>query len=88
MAVEFGTSWIETLELLLGGRAFISLRETVDLQIFGSMSGARLVLSRGELPFVKISPRRLAIPSRELIKYLKKRERPTQYYPKHSMELQ
>lgn len=61
---------IDWIEEILGDRQFITARETVDFGIFGSMSGVRLLRAKGALPFIRISPRRFAIPRKELIQFL------------------
>lgn len=70
MSSQVVDSLLEELEARLEDRTFVTVRELVDCGIFGSMSSARMALSKGRLPFVRISPRRLAIPRQALIAFL------------------
>lgn len=70
MTLHIIDSFIEEFEVRLGSRSFITIRELVDYGIYGSMSSARMALTNGRLPFVKISPRRFAIPRQALLLFL------------------
>lgn len=72
MASHVIDSLVEELEDKLGDRSFITVRQLVDCGVFGSMSAARMALADGRLPFVRISPRRFAIPRSALVAYLTK----------------
>jgi len=62
---------IEELESKLGETSFVTIRQLVDCGIYGSMSGARIALSEGNLPFIQISERRRVIPRLVLLEYLR-----------------
>lgn len=72
MTSQVVNSLVKELELKFGNRSFITVCQLVDCGIYGSMSAARMALGNGRLPFVRISPRRFAIPRVALIAYLTK----------------
>lgn len=59
------------LDERLGNRPFYTLAELTTLGIFGSRPGARMVLRKGQLTFIKISPRRFVIPRSVLLEFLR-----------------
>ena len=72
MTSQIIDSVVEELESKLGDRSFISVRQLVDYGVYGSTSAARKALSDGNLPSIRISPRRLAVPRTSLLEYVRK----------------
>lgn len=71
MSSKILDSLVEELEEKLGrDRTLITIRQLVACGIFGSMSSAREALAKGRLPFIRISPRRFAIPRKALLAFL------------------
>lgn len=63
---------IEDLNKKLGDRPFYTLRELTLIGFFGSLPAARLALKKGDLVFIKISPRRFIIPRSVVLEYVRK----------------
>ncbi len=64
-------SLLETLEAKLGDSFFITARQLVDCGLYGSVNSARIAIESGNLPFVRISKRRLVIPRHNLMEFLR-----------------
>ncbi len=71
MTTELQDSLIQELVTRLGDKEFYSVSELVTIGFFGSKPGARLALRQGALTFIRISPRRIAIPKQALIAFLR-----------------
>ena len=61
---QFIDSLVEELNMRLGDQPFYTIRQLVDCGLFGSMSAARMALSDGTLPYVRITSRRFLIPEK------------------------
>lgn len=70
MSSQVIDSLVEELNTKLGDHTLVTLRELVDYGIFGSVGAARVALIQGRLPFIRISPRRIAIPRQALLAFL------------------
>ncbi len=60
----------EEINKKLGDRPFYTIRQLISIGLFGSMHAARVALKKGQLTFVKISPRRSVIPRSVVLAYL------------------
>lgn len=70
MTSDLMDSMIGELDSKLGDLPFYTLRQLTSIGFFGSMPAARAALRKGQLAFVKISPRRFVIPRFVLLEYL------------------
>jgi hypothetical protein len=68
--IEISKILATELNQKIGDQPFYSLRQVVDLGVFGSIGSARRAIKKGRLSFVKISPRRSVILRHELLSFL------------------
>jgi hypothetical protein len=67
---EINNALVNELTQKIGDQSFYSLRQIVNLGVFGSMVSARRALKDGRLSSVKISPRRSVILRQDLLNFL------------------
>jgi|ERR1700676_379644 len=56
---------------MIGGLHFYSVRQIVNLGIFGSLVSVRRSMYAGELPYIKVTPRRSIVKREDLIEFIK-----------------
>jgi hypothetical protein len=63
-------SILEEVAEKLKDKSVCSTSELVNLGIFGCHNSVLVALKRGDLPFVRISPRRLIVAKKDLLKFI------------------
>lgn len=62
---------IEEFDRLLGDKPYFTVKQLIDLGLFGSVSAASKALKRGDLPSVKVSEKRTVIPRSAALQFFK-----------------
>ncbi len=56
----------------IGNRAFCTINDLIELGLFGSHNAALVAFRRGDIAYVRISPRRIVVAKQDLIKFIER----------------
>jgi hypothetical protein len=65
-------SLVTEFDNFLGNKSYITPAQLIEIGLWGSASAAATALKRGDIPFIKISPKRTIIPKSAVLDYFRK----------------
>jgi hypothetical protein len=71
----------------IGNKSFCTANDLIEIGLFGSHNAVLVALRRGDLPYLKVSSRRLIIPKKDLIKFIERNFKDTRFQSEDSCSL-
>jgi hypothetical protein len=69
MSIE---SLVKEFEEFLGDKPYFTRGQLINIGLWGSSTAAATALKRGDLPSIKVSPKRTVIPRSAVLQYFRK----------------
>ena len=68
----YSISILEEVAEKIGNKSFVTPNDLIRLGLFGSHNAVLVAFRRGDLPYVRISNRRLVVPKKDLISFIER----------------